>query len=182
MVPRLKEYYLKQVQPELMKKYNLKNKYQVPTFQKIVVNVGVGEDRENPKLLTTIMDEVAMITGQKPIITRARKSIAAFKIRKGVPIGCKVTLRGDRMWEFFDRLVNIALPRVRDFKGVDPQSFDKFNNYSLGIKEQLVFPEIDYDKVEKIHGLDITIVMKNAKNREIVRDFLSMMGMPFRKA
>jgi len=181
MVPRLKEFYIKKVQPELMKKYGLKNRYQVPVLSKIVINVGLGEARDNPKLLNNVMEEVAMITGQRPVVTRAKKSVAAFKIRKGMTIGCKVTLRGNRMWEFFDRLINVALPRVRDFRGLNPNSFDKFNNYSIGIKEQLVFPEIDYDKVEKIHGMDITIVIKNAENRELTKDFLSMMGMPFRK-
>lgn len=182
MVPRLKEYYIKKVQPELMKKYSLKNSYQVPMLSKIVVNVGLGEAKDNPKLLKSVIEELTMITGQRPVVTRAKKSVAAFKIRKGMTIGCKVTIRGNRMWEFFDRLINVALPRVRDFRGLNPNSFDKFNNYSIGIKEQLIFPEIDYDKVEKIHGMDITIVIKNAKNRELTRDFLSMMGMPFRKS
>jgi len=181
-VPRLKEFYYKKVQMELMKIHKLHNKNEIPNFVKIVLNVGVGEAREDSKILSVIMDELAAITGQRPVVTTARKSIAAFKIRSGMKIGCKVTLRGDRMWEFFDRLVNVVLPRVRDFKGVSPNSFDKFNNYSLAIKEQMVFPEIDFDKVQKVHGMDITFVLKNAKNKDLVKDFLSMMGMPFRKS
>jgi len=181
MIPRLKEHYYKNVVPEIMKKFNLKNKYEVPIFSKIVINVGVGEAKENPKLLDSVVEEVAYITGQKPVITRAKKAIAEFKIKEGIPIGCKVTLRGDRMWEFFDRLVNIALPRSKDFKGLSRNSFDRFNNYTIGIKEQIAFPEISYDKIMKIHGMDITIVIKNNKKREIVEEFLTLMGMPFRK-
>lgn len=181
MVPRIKELYQKTVLPELMKKFNLKNRNQVPNLEKIVLNVGVGEAKENPKLLTAAAEELGTITGQKAIIIKAKKAISNFKIRKGLPIACKVTLRGDQMWEFFDRFVNISLPRVRDFKGLNPESFDKFNHYTIGIKEQIIFPEINYDKVEKIHGLDITFVIKNNKKREYVREFLSMIGMPFRK-
>jgi len=181
-VPRLKELYLKEVVPVLMKRYNLKNRYQVPNLEKIVVNVGVGEGKDNPKLLTVAAEELARITGQKAVITKAKKSISNFKIRKGMSIGTKVTLRGDRMWEFFDRLVNVALPRVRDFRGLSLDSFDKFNNYSIGIKEQIIFPEIDYDSIEKIHGMDITIVVRDPmKKRALVRDFLEAIGMPFRK-
>ncbi|MBN1897662.1 MAG: 50S ribosomal protein L5 [Spirochaetes bacterium] len=180
MVPRLKTQYFKKVQGDLAKKHSLKNLNQIPVLEKIVVNVGLSEAKENSKALQKVMEEMALITGQKAIITRAKKSIASFKIRKGVPVGCKVTLHGDKMWEFFDRLVNVTLPRVRDFRGLDSKSFDRYNNYTIGIKEQLVFPEIDYDKVEKIHGLDITIVVKNSKRREIVKDFLTMMGMPFK--
>ncbi len=180
MVPRIKESYYKKVLPELIKRYKLKNKNQVPVLEKIVVNVGVGEAKDNPKSLTSVAEELAFITGQKALITRAKKSISNFKIRQGIPIGAKVTLRGDKMWEFFDRLVNIALPRVRDFRGLNLNSFDKFNNYSIGIKEQIIFPEIEYDKVDKIHGMDITFVIKNNRNNKIVKDFLTGIGMPFR--
>ncbi len=180
-VPRLKEYYEKEVVPGMMKIFNLKNRFEVPTFEKIVINVGLGEAKDNPKLLSSVIEELAMITGQRPVITRAKKSIAAFKVRKGMPVGVKVTLRGDRMWEFFDRLVNVALPRVRDFKGLSPDAFDKFYNYTIGIKEQIIFPEIDYDKIEKIHGMDIVIVLKRAKNLKLARTFLEMMGLPIRR-
>ncbi len=181
MVPRLKELYYQKIVPELMKKYNLKNKFMVPVLQKIVINVGMGEAKENAKLLTTVTEELAAITGQAAVITRAKKAISNFKIRAGMPIGAKVTLRGDKMWEFFDRFVNVALPRVRDFRGVNPNSFDGNSNYTVGIKEQIIFPEIDYDKVDKIHGMDITFVIKRNNNKEIVKDFLAMLGMPFRK-
>jgi len=181
MVPRLKELYDTQLRSEIMKKHNLKNINQVPVFEKIIVNVGVGEAKENNKLLQAAVEELTAITGQKAVITRAKKSISNFKIRKGIAIGAKVTLRGNMMWEFFDRFVNIALPRVRDFRGLDPNSFDKFNNYSLGIKEQIIFPEVNYDKVEKIHGMDITFVIKNRNKKEAVKDFLNSVGMPFRK-
>ncbi len=181
MVPRIKELYETKVVPELMKKYNLKNKFMVPVLEKIVINVGVGEAKDNANLLKTVVEELKAITGQAPVITKAKKAISNFKIRKGMSIGTKVTLRRDRMWEFFDRLVNVALPRVRDFRGVNPNSFDKDSNYTLGIKEQIIFPEIDYDKVDKIHGMDIVFVVKRNKNREIVKDFLTMLGMPFRK-
>ncbi len=181
MIPRLKDLYLKKTRQEIMKQHNFKNISQVPIFEKIVINVGVGEAKENSKLLTATVEELTAMTGQKAIITRAKKSISNFKIRKGMAIGTKVTLRGNRMWEFFDRFVNIALPRVRDFRGLDPEAFDKSNNYSLGIKEQIIFPEINYDKVEKIHGMDITFVIKNRKKIEAVKDFLSSLGLPFRK-
>ncbi|MDD5066545.1 MAG: 50S ribosomal protein L5 [bacterium] len=181
MVPRIKELHQKTIIPEMMKKYNLKNKNQVPVLDKIVLNCGVGEAKENPKLLTAAAEELSIITGQKAVILKAKKAISNFKIKKGIPIACKVTLRENRMWEFFDRFVNIALPRVRDFKGVNPDSFDRFNHYTIGLKEQIIFPEIDYDKVEKIHGMDITFVVKNNKNKEWVREFLTMAGMPFKK-
>lgn len=182
MVPRLKEKYYKEVVTEIMKKFNLKNRYQVPIFSKIVINVGAGEAKENPKFLDSVVEEIAAITGQRPCITRAKKAIAEFKIKKGMPIGCKVTLRGDRMWEFFDRLVNVALPRAKDFKGLDLKSFDSSNNYTIGIKEQIAFPEINYDKIMKIHGMDITIVMKNNKDRAVTEEFLRLMGLPLKKA
>lgn len=181
MIPRLKEQYNKNVVPEIMKKYNLKNKLQVPVFSKIIVNVGVGESKDNPKLLQAFSDELSKITGQKSVITKAKKSISNFKLRKGMPIGSCVTLRGNIMWEFYDRLVNVALPRVRDFRGVSSDSFDKFGHYTLGIKEQIIFPEINIDKIEKVHGFSITMVMKHSKKKEIVKEMLTMMGMPFRK-
>ncbi len=181
MVPRIKELYEKKVLPELMKKYKLKNRFMVPILEKIVINVGVGEAKDNANLLKTVVDELKIITGQAPVITKAKKAISNFKIRKGVSIGAKVTLRKDKMWEFFDRFVNVALPRVRDFRGVNPNAFDKDSNYTLGVKEQIIFPEIDYDKVDKIHGMDIVFVIKRNKNQDIVKDFLSMLGMPFRK-
>lgn len=181
MVPRIKEVYYKKVLPDLMKKFKLKNKNQVPVLEKIVLNVGVGEAKDNPKLLTAAADELTTIAGQKSVITRAKKSISNFKIRQGVPIGTKVTLRGDKMWEFFDRLVNVALPRVRDFRGLSPDSFDKFNNYTIGVKEQIIFPEINYDDVERIHGMDITLVIKNGRDRDVVKEMCSSIGLPFRR-
>lgn len=181
MVPRLKEMYYSKIVPLIMKQHNLKNNNEVPGIEKIILNVGVGEAKDNPKLLNSAAKELTAIAGQKAVITRAKKSISNFKLRKGMAIGAKVTLRGNRMWEFFDRLVNVALPRVRDFRGLSLQSFDKFNNYSIGIKEQIIFPEIDYDKVERIHGMDITFVIKNRKKHEVVKDFLESIGMPFRK-
>lgn len=180
-MPRLKDLYYKKIVPNVMKQYNLKNINEVPILEKIVVNVGVGEAKDNPKLLTAAAEELTAITGQKAVITKAKKSISNFKLRKGVPIGAKVTLRGNRMWEFFDRLVNVALPRVRDFKGLGLESFDRFNNYSIGIKEQIIFPEINYDKVEKFHGLDIILVIKSKQKNDIVKGVLEGIGMPFRK-
>ena len=181
MSPQIKDNYLKKVLPELMKKYNLKNKNQVPALDKIVLNVGIGEAKDNPKILTAAALELTLISGQKSVITRAKKSISNFKLRQGVPIGAKVTLRGDKMWDFFNRFVNVALPRVRDFRGLNLESFDKFNNYTIGVKEQIIFPEINYDKVERIHGLDVTLVTKNGKNKEIVKDFYTSIGLPFRR-
>jgi len=178
-VARLKEYYLKEVVPALMAKFNYKNVMQVPKLVKITVNMGVGEAVQNVKVLDGAVADLAQITGQKPVVTRAKKSVAGFKIREGMPIGCKVDLRGERMYEFFDRLVNIALPRVRDFRGVSPTSFDGRGNYTLGLKEQLIFPEIDYDKIDKIRGMDVVIVT-SAKTDEEAKELLALMGMPFR--
>ncbi len=180
MIPRLKEKYIKEVIPSMMKEFSYKNVMQVPRLEKIVINVGLGEATQNIKLLDIVQKELAQITGQRPVQTRAKKAIAAFKLKKGVPIGCKVTLRGDRMYEFLDRLISLALPRIRDFKGVPTKSFDGRGNYSLGIKEQLIFPEIDVDKVDFIYGMDITICT-TAKTDEEAMALLRHLGMPFRK-
>lgn len=175
---RMKEYYLKEVAPALMKKFGYKSPMQIPKIEKIIVNMGVGEAKENAKTLDAAASEMALITGQKAIITKATKSVAAFKLREGMSVGCKTTLRGERMYEFLDRLFNVALPRVRDFRGINPNSFDGRGNYSFGIKEQLIFPEIDYDKVEKIRGMDIAFVT-TAKTDEEGKELLSLMGAPF---
>lgn len=180
MIPRLKEMYKKQVVPALMKEFSYKNVMEVPKLEKIVLNVGLGEAIQNIKLLDSVQKELSLITGQRAVITKAKKSIAAFKLRKGMPIGCKVTLRGDKMYEFFDRLVSLALPRIRDFKGVSGKAFDGRGNYTLGVKEQIIFPEIDYDKVEMVHGMDITICT-TAKSDAEAKALLRLMGMPFRK-
>ena len=180
MAPRLKEKYEKEVVKTLMEKFQYKNIMEVPRLEKIVINMGIGEARDNPKLLESAVKELELITGQKPVITKAKKSIANFKLREGMNVGTKVTLRGDRMYYFLDKLMNIALPRVRDFRGVSDTSFDGRGNYALGIKEQLIFPEIEYDKVEAIRGLDIVIVT-TAKTDEEAKVFLQEMGMPFRK-
>jgi large subunit ribosomal protein L5 len=177
---RMKEYYEKTVSPSLMKQFNYKSSMQVPRIEKIVVNCAVKEAIGNPKVLDSTMNEIMAITGQKPIMTRAKKAIAAFKVRKGNAVAVAVTLRRARMYEFFDRLVTVALPRVRDFKGISPKSFDGRGNYSLGIKEQIIFPEINYDLVDAIRGMTITIVT-TAKNNEQARALLTEMGMPFRK-
>lgn len=179
-VPRLKERYYKEIVPALMKKFNYKNVMQVPRLEKIVVHVTLGEAVQNIKLLDAAEKQLALITGQKPIITKAKKALAAFKLKKGMPLGCKVTLRRERMYEFLDRLISLALPRIRDFRGLSPKSFDGRGNYSFGIKEQFIFPEIDYDKVEMIHGLDITICT-TAKTDEEALALLKEFGMPFRK-
>jgi len=176
---RLKEDYNKRVIPTLLKRHGYKNPMQVPRLEKIVINMGLGEATQDPKILDAAISDLATITGQKPTIRRAKKSIASFKLRAGTPIGCKVTLRGARMYEFFDRLVNFAIPRIRDFRGVSPKSFDGRGNYTLGISEQIVFPEIDYDKVTKIMGMDITLVT-SAKSDELGLELLKEMGMPFR--
>lgn len=178
MVPRLKEKYEKEVAPALMQKFGYKSSMQIPKLDKIVINIGVGEAKENAKALDAAAGDLSIITGQKPVITKAKKSIANFKIRQGMPIGCKVTLRGSRMYEFADRLMNIALPRVRDFRGISDKAFDGRGNYSLGIKEQLIFPEIDYDKVDKVRGMDIVFVT-SAKTDEESRELLRLLGMPF---
>jgi len=177
---RLRDRYVKEVRPALMKEFNLENPMAAPRLEKIVVNMGVGDATQNAKLIDPAATEVGQITGQKPVITKARKSIAAFKVREGMPIGVMVTLRGDRMYEFFDRLVNIALPRVRDFRGVGTKSFDGRGNYTLGVRDQLIFPEIDYSKVEKLKGMNITIVT-SAGNDDQARALLKHMGMPFRQ-
>ncbi len=177
---RLKEKYYREVVPALMKELGLKNIMEVPRIEKIVLNIGVGEGKDNAKALESAARDLAVISGQKPIIRRARKSIAGFRLRKGQPIGVKVTLRGDRMWAFLDRLINIALPRVRDFRGVSPNAFDGRGNYSLGLREQLVFPEIDYDKIDKVRGLQVTIVT-TAETDEEAYKLLEKLGMPFRR-
>jgi len=178
MAPRLKERYRAEVVPALMKEFAYQNVMQVPRLQKIVVNIGVGESLQNPKALDSASEDVAAITGQKPVITRAKRSIANFKLRAGMPIGVTVTLRGDRMWELLDRMVNAALPRIRDFQGVSPDSFDGRGNYSLGIKEQVIFPELEYDKIDRIRGLQFTMVT-SARNDEEGKRLLELMGMPF---
>lgn len=176
---RLKDRYKEQVVPALIKEFGYSNIMQVPKLEKIVINMGVGQATQNPKLLDDAVAELAQISGQKPIIRRARKSIAAFKLRAGQAIGTKVTLRGERMYEFLDRLVNLALPRIRDFQGVSPQSFDGHGNYSLGLRDQTIFPEIDYSKVERVKGMDVTIVT-TAQTDEEARALLRHFGMPFR--
>jgi large subunit ribosomal protein L5 len=179
MVPRLKEKYIKEVIQAMMKEFSYRNVMQVPKVQKIVLNVGLGEATQNIKLLDAVQKELSLITGQKAVVTKAKKSIASFKLKKGVPIGCKVTLRGDKMYEFLDRLISLALPRIRDFKGVSGKSFDGRGNYSMGLKEQFMFPEIDYDKVEIAHGLDVTICTSSRTAKE-GKALLSYLGMPFR--
>jgi large subunit ribosomal protein L5 len=177
--PRLKDRFRKEVAPTLMKEFDLKNPMAVPHLHKIVVNMGVGEATQNAKVLDPAVGELAQITGQKPVVTRAKKSIAAFKVRAGQPIGAMVTLRGDRMYEFFDRLVNVVLPRVRDFRGVSTKSFDGRGNYTLGLHDQLIFPEIDYAKVDKLKGMNVTIVTTAASDDQ-ARSLLRHLGMPFR--
>lgn len=176
----LLERYRNEVAPALLKELKFKNIMQVPRIEKVVVNIGVGEALDNAKALDAAVNDLMKITGQKPIVTKARKSIANFKLREGRAIGVKVTLRGERMWSFLDRLMNVALPRVRDFRGVSPDSFDGRGNYTLGLREQLVFPEIDYDKIDKLRGLEVSIVT-TAKNDEAARELLRLLGMPFRK-
>lgn len=178
-MPRLKDFYMKEIMPALIKEFNYRNPMEVPKLEKIVINMGLGEAIQNIKLLDSATSELSLIIGQKPIITRAKKSIASFKLREGVPIGCMVTLRKERMYEFFDRLVNIALPRVRDFKGVSGKSFDGRGNYALGIKEHIIFPEIDYDKIDKVKGMNVVIVT-TAKTDEEAKSLLRLLGVPFR--
>ena len=180
MSSRLKEQYLNEIVPAMEKKFGYTNTMQVPKLNKIVVNMGVGEAKENAKLLESAMKDMEIITGQKPVMTTAKKSIANFKIREGMKIGCKVTLRGDKMYEFLDRLVNLSLPRVRDFRGVNPNAFDGRGNYALGIREQLIFPEIEYDKIDKTRGMDI-IIVTTAKTDEEARELLTLFNMPFAK-
>jgi len=179
--PRLRAEYHEKVLPQLMQRFAYKNKMQAPRLQKIVVNMGMGEAISNSKLLDAAVEDMQQITGQKVVVTRAKKSIANFKLREGMPIGCRVTLRGAQMYEFFDRLVNVALPRIRDFRGVPTKSFDGRGNYTLGLKEQINFPEIDYDKITQLMGMDITFVT-SAKTDEESRELLALMNMPFRKA
>lgn len=177
--PRLQTYYKKEIVGNLMKEFSLKNPMQVPRLKKVVLNMGLGEAVQNPKSLDSAIAELAKITGQKPVLTKAKKSIATYKLREGMPIGCMVTLRKDRMWEFLDRLVNVALPRVRDFRGL-PTKMDGRGSYSLGLKEQIIFTEIDYDKVDKLRGMNITFVT-SAPNDEQAKSLLAHLGMPFRK-
>ncbi len=180
MASRLKEYYEKSVVPALMERFTYRNPMQVPSLKKIVVNMGLGEAIQNPKVIETAQQEMAVITGQWPVLRKARKSIASFKLREGMTIGCKVTLRRETMYHFLDKLINVALPRVRDFRGVSPKGFDGRGNFSMGMREQIIFPEIDYDKVDKIRGMNITIVT-SAKTDEEARELLAQMGIPFRK-
>lgn len=177
---RLKEIYKEQLVDAMVAKFNYTNKLEVPKIEKIVINMGVGEAKDNAKVLENAVNDMQTISGQKPVITKAKKSVAAFKLREGMPIGCKVTLRGEKMYEFLDRLVNLALPRVRDFRGVSSTAFDGRGNYSLGIKEQLIFPEIEYDKIDKVRGMDV-IIVTTAKNDEEARELLTQFGMPFQK-
>ena len=180
MASRLQEKYMKEVAPALMEKFGYKNVMEIPKLDKIVINMGIGDARENPKGLEKAVEEMEIISGQKPVITRARKSVANFKLREGMAIGCKVTLRGEKMYEFVDRLINLALPRVRDFRGVNPNAFDGRGNYALGIKEQLIFPEVEYDKVDKVRGMDI-IFVTTANTDEEARELLTQFNMPFAK-
>ena len=180
MAARLKEMYVKDVAPALMKKFEYKSVMQIPKLEKVVINVGCGEARDNSKMLDAIASDLKQITGQAPVLCKAKKSVANFKLREGMVIGAKVTLRGERMYEFIDRLFNLALPRVRDFRGINPNSFDGRGNYSMGIKEQLIFPEIDYDKIDKVRGMDICFVT-TANTDEEARELLTLMGAPFSK-
>lgn len=177
---RLKDLYSNEIKDAMVKKFGYKNVMQIPKLDKIVINMGVGEAKENAKVLDTAIKDLETITGQKAVVTRAKKSVANFKLREGMPIGCKVTLRGEKMYEFLDRLVNLALPRVRDFRGVNPNGFDGRGNYALGIKEQLIFPEIEYDKIDKVRGMDI-IFVTTAETDEEGRELLTLFGMPYSK-
>ena len=177
---RLKETYLNEIKDAMQKKFEYKNEMQIPKLDKIVINMGVGEAKENRKVLDTAVKDLETITGQKAVVTRAKNSVANFKLREGQPIGCKVTLRGEKMYEFLDRLVNLALPRVRDFRGVNPNAFDGRGNYALGIKEQIIFPEIEYDKVDKVRGMDV-IFVTTANTDEEARELLTLFNMPFAK-
>lgn len=177
---RIREKYRSEVAPALMEKFNYKSIMEIPKLEKIIINMGVGEAKDNTKTLEAAVEDLTLITGQKPVITKAKKSVSNFKIREGMPVGTKVTLRGEKMYEFVDRLFNVALPRVRDFRGVSTKSFDGRGNYSLGIKEQLIFPEIEYDKVDKVRGMDV-IFVTTAKTDEEARELLKLLGMPFSK-
>ena len=177
---RLKDYYVSTVAPALMSKFGYKNVMQIPRLDKVVVNVGAGEAKDNAKAIDAIMGDLSLITGQRPVICRAKKSVANFKLREGMPIGVKVTLRGEKMWDFVDKLFNIAFPRVRDFRGINPNSFDGKGNYSTGIKEQLIFPEIEYDKIDKVRGMDINFIT-TASTDEEAKELLTLLGAPFAK-
>ncbi len=177
---RLKDLYVSEIAPALMKKFGYKNVMQIPKLDKVVINVGCGEAKENSKVVDAVVTDLSAITGQKPIVCKAKKSVANFKLREGMPIGVKVTLRSDKMYEFVDRLFNVAFPRVRDFKGINPNSFDGRGNYSTGIKEQLIFPEIEFDKIDKVRGMDINFIT-TAKTDEEAKELLSMLGAPFAK-
>ena len=177
-MPNLKAKYREEVAPALMQKFNYKSPMQIPRIDKVVVNVGCGEARDNAKVMEAVTRDLGVITGQKAVVTKAKKSVANFKVREGMPIGAKVTLRQDRMWEFIDRLFNVALPRVRDFRGINPNSFDGRGNYALGVKEQLIFPEIEYDKIDKIRGMDI-VICTTAHSDEEARELLTLIGAPF---
>ena len=179
-IPRLKVKYTEEIAPALMKKFEYQSVMQIPKMEKITVNCGCGEARENAKVIDAVVADLTKITGQKPVVTKARKSVANFKLREGMNIGAKVTLRGDRMWEFMDRLFSIALPRVRDFRGINPNGFDGRGNYAMGVKEQLIFPEIDYDKIDKIRGMDI-VFTTTATTDEEARELLTLLGAPFSK-
>ena len=177
---RLRDYYVSTVAPALMSKFGYKNVMQIPRLDKVVVNVGAGEAKENVKAIDAIMGDLSLITGQRPVICRAKKSVANFKLREGMPIGVKVTLRGEKMWDFVDKLFNVAFPRVRDFRGINPNSFDGKGNYSTGIKEQLIFPEIEYDKIDKVRGMDINFIT-TASTDEEAKELLTLLGAPFAK-
>ena len=177
---RLKDYYVSTVAPALMSKFGYKNVMQIPRLDKVVVNVGAGEAKDNAKAIDAIMGDLGLITGQRPVVCRAKKSVANFKLREGMPIGVKVTLRGEKMWDFVDKLFNIAFPRVRDFRGINPNSFDGKGNYSTGIKEQLIFPEIEYDKIDKVRGMDINFIT-TATTDEEAKELLTLLGAPFAK-
>ena len=177
---RIKDMYVKEIAPALMKKFNYKSTMQIPRLEKVVINIGLGEAKENPKAIEAACGDIAKITGQKAVVTKAKKSVANFKLRQGMNIGCKVTLRSEKMYEFVDRLFNVALPRVRDFRGINANSFDGRGNYSMGVKEQLIFPEIEYDKVDKVRGMDI-IFVTSAKTDEEARELLTLLGAPFAK-
>lgn len=179
MVPRLLDRYRNEIIPQMMQTFHLKNKFSVPRIEKIVVNMGVGEGIQDIKILEKAMDELSIITGQRPLLRRAKKAISNFKIKQGHPVGCKVTLRRSRMYEFMDRLINVAMPRIRDFRGISADSFDRAGNYTLGFSEQSIFPEIDYDRVTRPQGMDITFVVKNAKSKEQSQELLKLFGMPF---
>ncbi|HHY65077.1 MAG TPA: 50S ribosomal protein L5 [Clostridiaceae bacterium] len=180
-MPRLLDKYKNEVVPALQEKFGYKSPMQIPKLVKVVLNMGVGDIRENPKAIESAANDMALIAGQKAVVTKAKKSVAAFKIREGMNIGCKVTIRGNRMYEFVDKLFNVALPRVRDFRGVNPNSFDGRGNFTMGVREQLIFPEIDYDKVDKVRGMDITFVT-TAKSDEEAKELLSLLGMPFARS